>query len=291
MLDTRTHQQQEHSPTVLPTTARQQPQERVLPSSGSTDHLPAIARVTRHLNAQLSKRHTLEELAALAGCSIWHFDRIFHKVTHLSPMAYLSAARMEAAKRLLVISDALIIDICYEVGYTSLGSFGKRFTKMIGLSPRRVRTLARNFDADAFRAMFREAIPAPPPENPVKVTITSAEDDNDDNYLVFAGLFNSEVPTLQPVACAIHQGMGPLNIAAPPAGRYRGFAVAIPADGDAEDMILQDLTLRGAGEEIVVANDQPLPQMEIAVRTPNSLSAPLLPIMPLMLQQRLNRMQ
>lgn len=289
MLDTQI-QQQEPSPTVLPTTARQ-PQEVVVRSNTGTDHLPAISRVTRHLNAHLGQPHTLDELASIAGCSIWHFDRIFHKITHLSPMAYLSAARMEAAKRLLVTSDALIIDICYEVGYTSLGSFGKRFTKMIGLSPRRVRTLARNFDADAFRAMFREAIPNPAPQNPVNVTITAPEGDDDENYLVFVGLFSSEVPTLQPIACGIRQGMGPLSIAAPPAGRYRGFAVGIPADGDAEDMILQDLTLRGTAEELVVANDQPPPQLDITVRTPNHLSAPLLPIMPLMLQQRLNRTQ
>ncbi|MEO0972774.1 MAG: AraC family transcriptional regulator [Pseudomonadota bacterium] len=292
MLDTSAQQPQTASAERPALEREQRAKDEARPSSHGTDHVPAITRVIRHFNTHLGKRHTLEELAEIAGCSIWHFDRVFHKITHLSPMAYLSASRMEAAKRLLVTSDALIIDICYEVGYTSLGSFGKRFTKMIGLSPRRVRTLSRRFDADEFRAMFRETIPVAPMEHPVQFT-AAAPDAESEDYLVFAGLFNSEVPTLEPASCAIREGMGLLSMPAPPAGRYRAFAVGIPVDADAEDMILQDLTLRGGQDPIIVPeHDTPSTvEVEVALRPPNPLSAPLLPIMPLMLQQRLDRMK
>lgn len=246
----------------------------------------SVSDVVRHINAHLDSKHTLEEFAEIAGCSIWHFDRVFHRVTNMSPMTYLSASRIEAAKRLLVTSDARIIDICYEVGYNSLGSFGKRFTKMVGLSPRQVRLAAANFDPQAFRALFRCASNRSNVAGGMELEVHSAESAGDD-LLVFAGLFPADVPTLAPVACALREGTGVVRMRMPAPGRYSIFAIGIPRHADAEDMILQDCTLRGTGGEVTVAVDMVMPRLPVVLYEPDLLGPPLLPILPLMAQQRM----
>lgn len=245
----------------------------------------SVAQVVRHINANLNRKHTLDEFADIAGCSIWHFDRVFHRVTNLSPMNFLSASRIEAAKRLLVTSDTRIIDICYEVGYNSLGSFGKRFTKMVGLSPRQVRAAAADFDPQAFRALFRNASDWPAGSHGVEVTVT-APDQTHDDFLTFVGLFPANVPTLAPAACGLREGLGPVRMRMPPAGRYSIFALAIPRHADAEDMILQDCTLRGTGGKVSVSADARQMSLTVALHEPSLLGPPLLPILPLMLQRK-----
>ena len=42
-------------------------------------------------------------------------------------------------------TDDSILDICYEVGWSSLGSFTTRFTQMVGLAPGRFRELGQGF--------------------------------------------------------------------------------------------------------------------------------------------------
>lgn len=249
-------------------------------------HARSISRAVRHMTTNLDQKHTLEELAGIAGCSIWHFDRVFHRVTNLTPMTYLSASRIEAAKRLLVTSDTRIIDICYEVGYNSLGSFGKRFTRMIGMSPRQVRAAPLTFDPVAFRGLFRSAIAMVPAQSGVEINVTGPPEAGDD-FLVFAGLFNSDVPSLEPAACSLCEGFRTLTMRTPQPGNYTAYAVAIPFDADSEDMILQDCTLRGTGGGVALrAGTQP-PRLTIDLHYPDLLGPPLLPILPLMLQKKM----
>jgi AraC-like DNA-binding protein len=50
---------------------------------------------------------------------------------------------MEAAKLLLADTALSVTNVCLEVGYSSLGTFTRRFTEFVGLSPRAFRRLAR----------------------------------------------------------------------------------------------------------------------------------------------------
>jgi AraC-like DNA-binding protein len=57
----------------------------------------------------------------------------------------LTQKRIEQAKRLLVASDLSVTEVCYEVGFESLGSFSTLFHKYVGHPPTlyRTRTLGR----------------------------------------------------------------------------------------------------------------------------------------------------
>ena len=50
--------------------------------------------------------------------------------------------RLERARNLLVTTQERVTDVCFDVGYNSLGTFTRRFTETFGVSPRRLRSYA-----------------------------------------------------------------------------------------------------------------------------------------------------
>jgi AraC-like DNA-binding protein len=87
----------------------------------------------------------LDALAREAGYSRFHFARSFRDTYGLTPRVYLSARRVERARELLRTANLTVTEICYLVGFSSLGSFSARFKSEVGLSPSeyREREIAR----------------------------------------------------------------------------------------------------------------------------------------------------
>lgn len=77
----------------------------------------------------------LDEMAAEAGFSRYHFAREFRNVFGETPGAYLSRRRVERAKDLLANANLTVTEICMVVGFSSLGSFSRRFTELVGCAP------------------------------------------------------------------------------------------------------------------------------------------------------------
>ena len=78
---------------------------------------------------------TVADLAAAAGMSPAHFSRRFRATFGESPHQYLLTRRLERAAALLRVSDRSVADICFAVGWGSVGSFTTSFRRMFGLSP------------------------------------------------------------------------------------------------------------------------------------------------------------
>src|SRR5947199_2382813 len=102
----------------------------------------AIQIMHTHLHEVL----TLEDLASVACLSPSHFTRFFRRLIGIPPGEFLSALRFQMARRLLLTTPLSVTDICFEVGYTSIGSFTSRFTQRVGLSPRLLRQRAHAFE-------------------------------------------------------------------------------------------------------------------------------------------------
>lgn len=98
-----------------------------------------IRRAIELMHAHLERDLPLEELAAAAYLSSFHFARLFKKLTGTSPHAYLAAIRMAEAERLLADTDLSITEISQRVGYGSPSHFAKAFRAATGLSPRAFR--------------------------------------------------------------------------------------------------------------------------------------------------------
>ena len=77
----------------------------------------------------------LDELARTANFSRYHFLRAFRAAFHATPHEYLTRKRIERAKELLAGDQLTVTEICFEVGFESLGSFSTLFHKIVGWSP------------------------------------------------------------------------------------------------------------------------------------------------------------
>ena len=74
-------------------------------------------------------------VAAVAHVSAAHFIRRFHAVFGETPHRYLQRRRVERAMFLLRETDRRVTDICFDVGFSSLGSFSRTFREIVGESP------------------------------------------------------------------------------------------------------------------------------------------------------------
>jgi AraC-like DNA-binding protein len=86
----------------------------------------------------------LDVLAGDVGLSRAHFLRSFAEAFGVTPHEYLTHVRLDLAKRALA-RGASVTEACFDVGFSSLGSFSRMFAHRVGVAPRdwqrRVRTV------------------------------------------------------------------------------------------------------------------------------------------------------
>lgn len=102
------------------------------------DAVASAIGLARQRSAELS----VTDLADHAGYSPFHFSRVFARHVGIGPGQYLTALRIDAAKRLLLTTDDAVIDVATAVGFDSLSSFTRRFGATVGLPPAQLRRLA-----------------------------------------------------------------------------------------------------------------------------------------------------
>ena len=74
-------------------------------------------------------------VAAVAHISPAHFSRSFRAVFGESPHRYLQRRRVERSMFLLRESDRTVTDICFDVGFSSVGTFSRTFREIVGQTP------------------------------------------------------------------------------------------------------------------------------------------------------------
>ncbi|MEU8899539.1 helix-turn-helix domain-containing protein [Nocardia sp. NPDC048505] len=98
--------------------------------------------IAEHLDGDLS----VSALAARMCLSDRHFARVFRQETGTGIAAYVEAARVEAARRLLETTDQPLAAVGASVGLGSVETLHRAFRKQLGTSPgayrRRFRTIA-----------------------------------------------------------------------------------------------------------------------------------------------------
>ncbi len=77
----------------------------------------------------------LTEISRQACLSRYHFLRLFRDSFDTTPHQYLTQRRIEKAKELLRVRSLSVTDVCFEVGFESLGSFSSLFRKCVGHAP------------------------------------------------------------------------------------------------------------------------------------------------------------
>lgn len=102
-----------------------------------------VAHVVADIRVRYKEVITLEDMAKTAYLSPFHFSRVFRQATGVSPGRFLAAVRIQEAQRLLRTTSLKVVDVSYEVGYGSIGTFTTRFTRSVGMSPTTFRDRGR----------------------------------------------------------------------------------------------------------------------------------------------------
>src|SRR3989449_2601105 len=74
-------------------------------------------------------------VAAVAHLSEAHFIRSFRAAFGETPHHYLQRRRVERSMFLLRETDRSVTDICFDVGFTSRGTFSRTFREIVGEAP------------------------------------------------------------------------------------------------------------------------------------------------------------
>ena len=77
----------------------------------------------------------IRAVAAVAHVSEAHFIRTFRSVFGETPHRYLQRRRVERAMFHLRETGRSITDICFDVGFNSVGTFSRTFREIVGESP------------------------------------------------------------------------------------------------------------------------------------------------------------
>ncbi|MDN6158220.1 MAG: helix-turn-helix transcriptional regulator [Brevibacterium sp.] len=107
-----------------------------------------LRRVRDRIDREFDQPLNVEELAAGVHMSAGHLSRQFRVAYGESPYSYLMTRRIERAMALIRRGDQSITDICFAVGFSSLGTFSTRISELVGLSPSRYRAAVVDGDHD-----------------------------------------------------------------------------------------------------------------------------------------------
>ena len=92
-----------------------------------------------YIDAHCLQPINLEEIAAVACLSHYHFLRLFKSVFETTPYQYVIGKRLQKAAQMLEETDEMIGDISMIVGFETLPAFSDSFRREYGVSPSRYR--------------------------------------------------------------------------------------------------------------------------------------------------------
>jgi AraC family transcriptional regulator len=103
-----------------------------------------VRAVVDYIENHLDAAPSLEQLAAVAGLSPYHFARQFKAATGLPPHQYVIARRVERAKQLLQTgTDKSLAEVAAHAGFSDQSVFSHHFKRLVGVTPGQFRTPAR----------------------------------------------------------------------------------------------------------------------------------------------------
>ncbi len=104
-----------------------------------------LRAVVEYIEEHLDAGPTLEQLAAVARLSPYHFARQFKAATGLPPHQYIIARRVERAKQFLQGGgDVSLAEVAAQAGFSDQSQFSHHFKRLVGVTPGQFRKPARN---------------------------------------------------------------------------------------------------------------------------------------------------
>jgi AraC family transcriptional regulator len=245
----------------------------------------AVERVIGAMHEHVGEEFPLDEMARVAIMSPFHLNRVFRKLTGVPPCRFLTALRLETAKRLLLTSAQSVTDISLDVGYNSLGTFTRRFSELVGVPP----SIFRNLSITGVRSALnrrRERVPVRREWSSPGVS-GSVDAPGDWCGPIFVGLFASCIPQGRPVACTQLSAPGPFRLPPVPDGTYFLGAVGLPWSLNQREYLLYEHALRdGFAVPLRIGRGVNRMVPRLVLRSPQPIDPPILLTLPLPLSER-----
>lgn len=109
-------------------------------SPGRLSRLQEI-RVREYVDSHMHLDIGLDEIAAIAKLSRFHFLRVFQNTFHETPYRYLVNRRIERARDLLHGTRLSIAEVAQAVGYKDATGFSRAFSHVLGITPSQLRAI------------------------------------------------------------------------------------------------------------------------------------------------------
>ncbi len=207
----------------------------------------AVQQAIGEMRERFMEPLTLNELSNITHLSPFYFNRVFRSITGISPSVFLAAIRLERAKKLLLHTNRSVTEICFDVGYNSMGTFTYRFNLFVGIPPSRFRLFAQEnlmqFKPQSLIDSLKKLTAGFEGEPCIQGSITAP---GPFHGLIFVGIFRDPLPQGQPVSCTVLTAPGSFRLPAiMPDGKYYLFAAAMDYTQNLFDMLNSNITLHG----------------------------------------------
>lgn len=256
-------------------------------------HRRAVERVITDARERLCDPISLHDMSRVAYISAFHFNRVFHQITGLPPNKFISAMRLDEAKRLLLNTELSITDVCFEVGYNSLSTFTRRFTQRVGLGPREFRYLAERItpvSVESLCSHYAELTQRATLRAPFEGVEGFVELSKPSGGPIFVGLFHAHIPQSRPVGGALLTSPGAFRIGPVPDGIYHLLAAALPRPADTLGYLLPNsanLSVGAGNKPVIVRQGRANGPFNISLRPMALTDPPLLVSLPFLLADAL----
>lgn len=245
-------------------------------------HTQAVERAIQTMHTHLDELLTLEDLAAVAYLSPSYFNRVFRRLIGIPPVEFLSALRFQTARHLLLTTSLSVTDICFEVGYTSTGSFTHRFTQLTGLSPRLLRQKAHEFELSP---QEHAELSSPPGRFQMKNALVGRIS-TPANFrgAIYIGLFPGPIPQGRPIRCTKLSAPGLYWLNDLFDGVYYLMAAAFPVTANLQSYLLpgENLLVGKNVSPLIVYNGHISGDTNLVLHPPYLTDAPLVMALPLL---------
>lgn len=102
---------------------------------GDDKDLELINAVVDRITGDLSQSPTAGEMAASLGMTSSRFSRFFQRATGNDFTGFVNRVRINRACQLLMETDRLVTEICFEIGFNNVANFNRRFLDLKGMTP------------------------------------------------------------------------------------------------------------------------------------------------------------
>jgi AraC family transcriptional regulator len=237
-------------------------------------HRESVKRAIAAMRCRIDQPLSLRSLARIGFASPYHFTRTFRSVTGLPPLHFLSALRLDVARTLLLHTHRKVIDICYDVGYSSVGTFTRRFTGSFGISPQQFRLMAQS---TRHVVHARNGLPEPRTEFPLGPSFSGhVIMPSGFRGLVCVGLFATPIPQSNPLACTIAAPNGDFQLNDVPQGKSFLFALGLELPIQPHEYLCPNSALRAGARPVYVCGNIVSGDTDLLLRPPLQTDPPIL---------------